>query len=81
MFACTEILIEISDPGILGPSRNIREHTLKDRPQYRKEGTKAGTNTGDSGPNSGTKVCKHQNGILNANVDLKLDHMFIIGSS
>ena len=35
------------------------------------EGIKAGTNTRDSGPNSGTKVCKHQNGILNANIDLK----------
>ena len=36
------------------------------------EGIKAGTNTRDSGPNSGTKVCKHQNGILNANNNLKI---------
>ena len=27
------------------------------------EGIKAGTNTRESGPNSRTKVCKHQNGI------------------
>ena len=27
------------------------------------EGIKAGTNARNSGPNSGTKVCKHQNGI------------------
>ena len=31
-----------------------------------------GSNTRDSGPNSGTKVYKHQNGILNANIDLKI---------
>ena len=36
------------------------------------EGIKAGTNTRDSGPNSRTKVCKHQNGILNANSNLKI---------
>ena len=46
--------------SLLSPRTSIGFHK---RLKITREGIKAGTNARDSGPNSGTKVCRHQNGI------------------
>ena len=46
--------------SLLSPRTSIGFHK---RMKITRGGIKDGTNARDSGPNSGTKVCKHQNGI------------------